>query len=136
MCGVSVRGGAGDVTDRGGITGFAEGGGCGGVSEVTGAAGGELVTTFVASGLASSRTCSPGALAPGVAGSVKIAFRTAGSLSCSCFGGKSVESAPWALDGRATGLAVGQLLTPPAWTVPHQAQKAGWVLSGFTGAGT
>jgi len=48
-----------------------------------------------------------------------------------------VESAPEAPTGAATGL--GQLSTPPAWTVPHQAQNAGRVLSagrsGFMAAG-
>jgi len=35
--------------------------------------------------------------------------------------------------GCTTGLAVGQALTPPPWTVPHQAQKAGCELTGDIG---
>jgi hypothetical protein len=68
---------------------------------------------------------------------VTIPSRTAPSFPCSCFTEAGVESAPEAPTGAATGL--GQLSTPPVWTVPHQAQNAGRVLSagrsGFMAAG-
>src|SRR5260370_5774554 len=128
VCGVSMRGGAGGVTARGGIGAFVVAGDCGEIPEATDAAGGgKLVTTSAGLGLASPRAASTGLLAAGVAGFVKITSRTAASSSCSCFTETGVESAPEAPTGTATGL--GQLFTPPAWTVPHPAQNAGRVLS-------
>jgi hypothetical protein len=120
-CGVSMRGGAGGVTAR-----------------ATDAAGsGKLVTTSAGSDLVSPWTTSTGLPAAGVAGFMKIPSRTAASFACSCFMEAGVESAPEAPTGEATGL--GQLSTPPTWTVPHQAQNAGRVLSagrsGFMAAG-
>ena len=68
---------------------------------------------------------------------MRITSLTAASSSCFCVTETGVESAPEALTGTGTGL--GQLSTPPAWTVPHQAQSAGRVLpagrSGFMAAG-
>ena len=93
--------------------------------------------TSAASGFLSPRATSTGLLAVGVAGFVKITSRTAAAFSCSCFTETGVESAPEAPTGTATGL--GQLSTPPAWTVPHHAQNTGRVLSagrsGFMAAG-
>jgi hypothetical protein len=95
------------------------------------------VTTSAGSDLGSPWTASTGLPAAGVAGCVKIPSRTAASFPCSCFMEAGVEWAPEAATGAATGL--GQLSTPPAWTVPHQAQNAGLVLSagrsGFMAAG-
>jgi len=95
------------------------------------------VTTSVGSDLVSPWAASTGLLAAGEAGFVKLTSLTAASSSCFCFAETGVESAPEAPTGTATGL--GQLSTPPAWTVPHQAQNAGRVLSagrsGFMAAG-
>jgi hypothetical protein len=87
------------------------------------------VTTSAGSGLVSPRAASTGLLAAGVAGLVKITCLAAASssCSCSCFTEMGIESALEAPTGTTTGL--GQLSTPPAWTVPHQAQNAGRVLS-------
>ena len=95
------------------------------------------MTTSAGSGSVSPPAGSTGLLAAGVAGFVKITSRTAASSSRFCFRETGVESAPQTPTGTATGL--GQLSTPPAWTVPHQAQNAGRVLSagrsGFMAAG-
>ena len=93
------------------------------------------MTTSAGSGLVSPRAASTELLAAGVAGVLKITSLTAASSSC--FRETGVESAPEAATGTATGL--GQLSTPPAWTVPHHAQNTGRVLSagrsGFMAAG-
>ena len=98
------------------------------------------MTTSAGSGLVSPRASSTGWLVAGVAGFVKITARAAASSSCSCcscFTGTGVASTPEASTGTAVGL--GQLSTPPAWTVLHHAQNAGRVLlaarSGFMAAG-
>jgi hypothetical protein len=76
-------------------------------------------------------------LAAGVAGLVTITARAATSSSCSCFTETGVESTTEVSPGTAIGL--GQLSTPPAWTVLHHAQNAGRVplgaKSGFMAAG-
>lgn len=103
-------------------------GDCAEISEANDAAGsGKLVTTSARSGLVSPRVASTVLLAAGVAGLLTITSLTAASSFCFCFMEKGVESAPVAPTGTVTG--VGQLSTPPAWTVLHQAQNAVRALS-------
>src|SRR5580700_8511574 len=138
VCGVSMCGGAGGVTARGGLGTFVVAGDCAEISEATDRGGrGKLVTPSVGSGLVSPRAASTELLAAGAGGLVNITSLTAASSSGSCFTETGTESTPAAPTGTTTGLR--QWSTPPPWTVPHQAQNAGRVLSaggsGFIAAG-
>jgi hypothetical protein len=134
-CGVSVRGGAGGMTGSGGVDGSAGPAACGGFTGVTGAAAwGRFAERSAQSGLGSAKVLSTGWLAAGAAGSPEIDSRNAGTCSSFCFSGEPTQLMNFSTsDGRPAASGVGQLLTPPAWTVPHQPQNAGWDLLSTNG---
>jgi len=126
----------GGVADGGGVAGVAEIGGCSAL--VGGAEACSLDETAGTSGRVAATILSVDLFAAGAIGSTGVEVRTGTSTARGLTGG-GVGSARGVSVGRATGLAVGQLLTPPAWTVLHQGQRTGWVLSpgaeGFKSAG-
>ena len=134
VCGATgVRGRAsgtcaagGGVADRGGVAGVAGTGGCTGLVGVTGACAPD--ETPATSGLVAATIFSADLFAAGAIGSAGVDARTGTSTFRGRTGG-AVGSARGASIGRVTGLAVGQLLTPPAWTVLHHEQRTGWVLT-------
>ncbi len=139
-----VRGGVtcscaagGGTAGRSGIAGVVGIGGCDAL--VGGAeACGTLDETAGTSGLPAATTFSVDLFAACAIGSTGVAGRTGTSTVRGLTGG-GVVSARVVSVGRVAGLAVGQLLTPPAWTVLHQGQRTGCVLSlgveGFKSAG-
>jgi len=129
-----VRGGVkcscaagGGVADGGGVAGAVGMGGCNAL--IVGAEiGGAPDETAGVSGLVAATILSSDLFAAGAIGAAGLGGRTGTSPVRGLTGG-GVGCARGVSAGCVTGLAVGQLLTPPAWTVLHQGQRTGWVLS-------
>ena len=113
-------------TGRDGLADAAGTADCGGVAGGAVAAAGGVTGAFAASGFVSPDSVSADLFAAGETGSIGIDPRT-GTFTSRGLSGAGVKSGRGVWGRRVPGL--GQLFTPPACTVPHQAQKAGWVLS-------